>query len=153
MNDKQKENGNEYTRSLKSTDSITAEIIFPDRQSEVPLYEDLPPLDFGTLPKYHGFNIARFITYFKPKESTTFPNCKLKIYYSKTAWNKAIANLQDQEADRPRVAYLSRIDKNNWAENWVEFTDISPEFYESDDLYASLTINIDGLPDPLIGGC
>jgi hypothetical protein len=98
-------------------------------------------------------DVNRLITYFKLTSGDAFPNnSTLRLKYSRLAWDNGF----DDHYGRPRIFYL-KLDHENktWVDDWEEFPDDAIFFTppEDDDPYVYLCITIDGLPDPLIGGC
>jgi hypothetical protein len=150
MNDNTGEGKNFFDKELTSLvpDKITVKLTVPGEEADHKFETEFPG---GVIPSADEFKLKRFrhITYFKVKEhdrvKTKFDSemlLKIKITY--LDWEEASKN----EYKRPRVFYLARED-NSWATKWVEFIDgISPD----ENAPGSLTISIEELEDPLIGG-
>lgn len=154
MNDNTGEGKNFFDKELTSLvpDKITVKLTVPGEEADHDFETESPG---GDIPSADEFQLKRFrhITYFKVTDrdgiKTKFdPAMLLKIKYTYSDWEEASENVYK----RPRVFYLVRKD-NSWAEKWVEFTDgISPNPPPDENAPGSLTISIEELEDPLIGG-
>jgi len=99
-----------------------------------------------------NFKISWLISYFKifdGDDPIEFPkNSKITLYYEGLSWYLAGG---DDDNACPRVAYLARVG-SAWAAQWVEFTNLKcrPPKHGNP---GEIEIDIEDLPDPLIGGC
>ena len=147
--------------------SVSVNLIYPDVEPYFTIDSDFEKLPRGAIEdaikisKTLENRVTRVYGYFKlnsnGQDVPQFDSILIiKIKYSRRAWELA----KPDETTIPRVAFIVRDHANkNWVENWIVFeapancNSISHVPPDNKNPYGVITIEVEGLPDPLIGDC